>query len=164
MNLERANLAAAIAATLQDNGYVTEADGAYRLNIKDAAGYLGTLKLSGTHTFNGILIGSIIFDPVSYRSSEGRYHLKNGTINIRGLLARLRAEIPKAQALRVEREASKVREAKDRAILNKLLDCVGPIGEDTVSVRVFDGLVDISLTDITPEDARRVLDALRGGR
>jgi hypothetical protein len=131
------------------------------LNISLGPLFVGSLDFYGVEYHDkGHLYGTVRFSPAlySYRRARSLYRIDmNSYINLTGLVRRLKAEVPKLRANYERVKASDARETRDRAIL-KSLGTLPTVGDPSVSV--YDGVVDIKLTDLPVEVARRVLAAL----
>ena len=154
----RHSIADSLSDALRIRGYIATATGSGNsVNVGTPEGYLGTLRFWSIFTHHdGSPRGYVEFEPVV--GNEGRYQVTNtGTINLSGLLKRLKAEVPKAAAYRERSRASRERDAADETVKDGLQVPEG------VDVLVFDGKVDIKLVDISPALAKAVLDVVRGG-
>lgn len=154
---------AKLAADLTAHGFLVTPRGR-SLDVRDpdpTVGLLGTVGFYDSPRMTPVGVrGSLELDPRhTLHRRRSVYKLDaTGSVNLLGLVRRLKGEVPKIKAAIVARAAEKVRDARDEAILTGL----GPLPTNA-TVDVWEKGVSIKLWELTPATAARVLKALSEG-
>lgn len=164
-----ATLKDAATLAIEAAGFTTETNFRGVLKVRKAGVLLGEVDFRSVrpsiYPEVAFPCGTVEFEPStrSWRSSRsqqtGRYNLKGGEWNLKGLVSRLRAEVAKAEAAVAEAKAWRAREKSDDAIRADILGVEVAVVDDVDQrgVSVFDGKVDLKLSDLSPEVAKAVL-------